>query len=152
MTIKNYQTIKIIIVIALAIVFSQSIIYQNYFLSIGLLIAATLIMYSMRKQVKEVLNDERDYATGGKAALVAMQVYCWISVIVMFFFKSQAYFNPAYDVIATTIAFSVCIFMLLYGFIYRLYNKNSFWNKETIIVFLILLFFIVLGFLGILKF
>lgn len=152
MTLKKYQKIKLLIVFILSIVFSQTIIYQNYFLSIGVLLMASLVIYSMRKAVKEVIFDERDLEAGGKAALQAIQVYSWIGVIVMFGLKSQAADNQVYDVVATTIAFSVCFLMLLYGFIYRLKNKNTFLDNGIIFSLIVLIVFVVLAVLGILKF
>ncbi|MFA6251941.1 MAG: DUF2178 domain-containing protein [Candidatus Paceibacterota bacterium] len=151
MTIKKYNTFRMIIVIALAIIFSQSIIYQNYFLAIGILIISSLLVFTLRKSVKEIMADERDYEQGGKAAMLAMQIYCYAGVIAMFIFKSQASLNPSYDIIATTLAFSICIFMLLYSFIYQVKSKGKFWDKWVIYTFLVLLFFLVLGILGILK-
>lgn len=152
MTLKNFQRIKLIAVFFLAIIFSQTIIFQNYLLSIGVLLIATLILYSMRKKVKEVMYDERDLEAGGKAALLAMQIYSWIGVIVMFILKSQAVNNPVYDIVATTIAFSVCILMLLYGLIYRLKNKNKFFDKGIVFSLIVLIFFVILVALGILNF
>lgn len=151
MTSKSFKYFKIIIVIALAIAFSQALIYQNFFLSIGIMIAGSLIIYSMRKNVKEVLADERDYEQGGKAALLAMQIYCWIGVIAMFALKSQAYLNSTYDIVANTLAFSICIFMLLYSFIYRLKSKGKFWNGWTVYTFIVLVIFIILAIIGTIK-
>ncbi|MFA5080344.1 MAG: DUF2178 domain-containing protein [Candidatus Paceibacterota bacterium] len=153
MTTKNFRNIRIIIVIALAmaISYSQAFAYQNYFLSIGIMILAALAIYLMRKKVKGVLADERDYETGGKAALLAMQIYCWMGVIAMFILKSQAHINPAYNVAATTLAFSVCIYMLLYSFIFQFKSKNKFWNKWVIYTFIVLLFFVAMSIFGILK-
>lgn len=151
MTLKKYKYLRIIIVIALAIIFSQAYAYQNYYLATGILVTASLAMYLMRKKVKDVLADERDYEYGGKAALLAMQVYCWIGVVAMFILKSMAHFNPVYDVIASTLAFSVCIFMLLYSFIYYVKSKAKFWNKWTIYTLIVLLLFIAMGVLAVLK-
>jgi uncharacterized membrane protein len=140
-----------ILVIALAMLFSQSIIYQNFYLAIGLMIVASLLIYSMRKNVKEVLADERDYEQGGKAALLAMQIYCWIGVVAMFILKSQAYLNTTYDIVANTLAFSICIFMLLYSFIFRLKAKGKFWDGWTIYTFIMLVIFVVLAIMGTIK-
>lgn len=151
MTTKKYNIFRMIIVIALAIAFSQALIYQNFFLSIGIMIIGSLIVYSMRKNVKEILADERDYEQGGKAALLAMQIYCWMGVIAMFALKSQAYINPVYDIVANTLAFSICIFMLLYSFIFRLKSKGKFWNGWTVYTFIILVIFIILAVMGTIK-
>ncbi|MDD4409077.1 MAG: DUF2178 domain-containing protein [Candidatus Pacebacteria bacterium] len=152
MTAKSYRNIKLVIVIILSIIFSQSLIYQNFFLSIGVLIIGSLVIASMGKRVKEVIQDERDFEVGGRAALQAIQIYSWIGVIVMFILKSQAVTNPKYDPIATTIAFSVCILMLLYGFIFRIRSKGKLFDGYVIFSLVVLLFFIIMGFLGILKF
>jgi len=151
MTIKKYRNIRIILVIALAMLFSQAIIYQNFYLAMGLMIVASLLIYSMRKNVKEVLADERDYEQGGKAALLAMQIYCWIGAVAMFALKSQAYINPTYDIVANTLAFSICIFMLLYSFIYRLKSKGKFWSGWTVYTFIVLVIFIILAIMGTIK-
>ncbi|MCK9578501.1 DUF2178 domain-containing protein [bacterium] len=151
MTIKKYNIFRMIIVIALAIIFSQAIIFQNFLLSAGVLIIGSLIVYSMRKNVKEVMADERDYEHGGKAALLAMQIYCWMGVVAMFALKSQAYLNATYDIIANTLAFSICIFMLLYSFIFRLKSKGKFWNGWTVYTFIVLVLFIILAIMGTIK-
>lgn len=140
-----------ILVIALAMLFSQAIIYKNFYLAIGLLIVASLLVYSMRKSVKEIMADERDYEQGGKAALLAMQIYCYAGVIAMFALKSQSYINATYDIVANTLAFSICIFMLLYAFIYRLKSKGKFWDGWTIYTFIILVVFLALAIMGTIK-
>jgi uncharacterized membrane protein len=152
MTIKKYQTVKLIIVVLLSVIFSQALMYHNFFLSIGTLIMGTAIVYSMSKKVDGVISDERDWDVGGKAALQSIQIYSWIGVIVMFALKSQSANNQTYDIIATTIAFSVCILMLLYGFIFRLKSKGKFWDKGIIFSLIVLILFAIMALLGILKF
>jgi len=84
LTLKQYQVARIIIIIILAACFSNLITLKNYFLPIALLVVASLLLMYLRKRVKGVLADERDYQIGGKAALLAMQIFSWMGVVVMF--------------------------------------------------------------------
>lgn len=143
MTLKQYKAIKLVITIILAIVFSQSIIFKIYLPPIALLIISYLLLIFLRRKVKEIIVDERDYMTGGKSALWAMQIYSWLAVICMFILYAFRDFNPAYEAVAMTLAFSTCLLMLLYGIIFRYYNKVSLTNKKFIyIVSVSILFFI----------
>lgn len=151
MTIKEYQRIKIILVILLSLVFSQSIIYQNFILAMLVMIAITMLIVSMKKKVKEAIHDERDWDIGGKAALRAMQVYSWTGVVAMLALKSLAKPDNDYDIIAHTIAFSICIFMLLYGFIFRYMSKGKIFDGYVIFSLIVLLFFIIMGILGVIS-
>lgn len=144
LTIKQYQKIKLGIVIVLAMVFSQSIIYRNFFIPVALLIVGTLVLLYLRKQVKEVILDERDKVSGGKAAMLTIQIYAWLAVIAMFLLYSLADLNPYYNSIAMTLAFSTTILMLLYSAIFNYYNKMKFSDKKLIYTAIVLVFFMLL--------
>ncbi|MDD4938460.1 MAG: DUF2178 domain-containing protein, partial [Candidatus Shapirobacteria bacterium] len=68
MTIKKYQQIKLISVVITAIIFSQSIIYRNYLIPLATLVIVSLGLILLRRRVKEVIADERDYTIAGKAS------------------------------------------------------------------------------------
>jgi uncharacterized membrane protein len=123
LTLKQYQIIRIIVVVVLAMCFSNLIILKNYFLPIALLVLAFLVLMYLRKKVKGVLADERDYQIGGKAALLAIQVCSWIGVVIMFVLYALADKNIFYQPIAMTIAFSVCVLMLMYSLIFKYLNR-----------------------------
>ncbi|MDD5252207.1 MAG: DUF2178 domain-containing protein, partial [Patescibacteria group bacterium] len=99
LTAKQYQTIKLATVIVLAVAISQSVFYGNYLMPIALLIAASLALMLLRRKVKEVMADERDYATGGRAALLAIQIYSWAAVAGMFVLYALRDTNPAYEAV-----------------------------------------------------
>jgi len=148
MTRKQYQWVKITLVVILAAVFSQSIIYGNYLIPIAVLIIITLVLLYLRRQLKEVIADERDYQTAGKAAGLSIQIYAWVTVIAMLILYSQKDLNPAYEIIAMVLAYSTCFLMLLYAFIFRYYNKISLSDKKSIYIFVGVLFFIILTIFG----
>ncbi|MFA6594114.1 MAG: DUF2178 domain-containing protein [Candidatus Buchananbacteria bacterium] len=145
MTLKRYQQIRLGTVVILAIVFSQAIIFKNYILPIAVLIVASLVLMYLRRQVKEVIADERDYLTGGRAALWAIQIYAWTATIAMFIFYALRDINPAYEPIAIVLAFSTCLLMLLYSVIYRYYNKIKLTDKKSLYIVLIVILFLVLA-------
>jgi uncharacterized membrane protein len=141
MTLKNYQKIKIGLTIVLAIIFSQALMFKNYLIPIALLIVSYLVLMYLRKKVKGVIADERDYATGGKAALLAIQIYAWVASVSMFVLYGLRDLNPGYEPVAITLAFSTCILMLLYAVIFRYYNKVKMSDKRLLFtIFAIALF------------
>jgi uncharacterized membrane protein len=142
LTLKQYNKIRLIVVFILAFSISQLIAFKNFFIPVVLVLIASLLLFYLRRKVKEVTADERDYATGGKSALLAIQIYSWISVICMFGFFSLSLNNPIYENIAITLAFSVCILMLLYSLIFQYYNKINFFDKRLIYVFTVLVLFV----------
>jgi uncharacterized membrane protein len=140
MTIKKYQKIKLIITVVLAVIFSQSIIYKNYLIPLTSLIIASLGMILLRRQVKEVVADERDYALAGKSASWAIQIYSWIAVAAMFILYSLKDLNPAYEPIAMTLAYSTCFLMLTYSLMFKFQNKIKFTRDKTkFLIFIIVL-------------
>jgi uncharacterized membrane protein len=145
MTLKQYQRTKLAFVVMIAIIISQSIISKNFLIPTATLIISVLILAYFRRKVKEVMSDERDYATGGRSALLAMQIYSWIAVIFMFILYAFRDLNPAYEPISMTLAFSTCILMLLYAAIFRYNNRVYFTNRKIIYTILISILFLVLA-------
>ncbi len=148
MTLKQYQFAKLATVIVLAIAIGQAVTFRNYVIPIALMVAAALLLMFFRRRVSGVIADERDYATGGRAALLAIQIYAWIAAISMFLFYTFRDINPAYEPIGVTLAFSTCILMLLYGVIFRYYNKVKLTDKKLIYTVLVLVLFLFLAVLA----
>ncbi len=140
MTFKKYQKIKLFITVVIAVIFSQAIIYNNYLIPLATLVVASLVLIWLRRQVKEVIADERDYVNAGKSASWAIQIYSWIAVVAMFILYSFKNLNPAYEPIAMTLAFSTCLLMFVYSLIFKFQNKIKFTQSKTkFIIFIIIL-------------
>ncbi|MFA5318442.1 MAG: DUF2178 domain-containing protein [Patescibacteria group bacterium] len=150
MTLKQYRGAKLAIVMILAAVFGQSIVRENFFLPIALLAAGVLIMFFLRQRVgkNEIIADERDYQVGGKAALLAIQIYSWIAVVSMFAFYSQKSVDPIFEAMGMVLAFSTTILLLLYALIFRYYHKFKFTDKSFLYTLAVLTLFIVLAVVG----
>lgn len=123
LTLKQYQVARIIIIIILAACFSNLITLKNYFLPIALLVVASLLLMYLRKRVKGVLADERDYQIGGKAALLAMQIFSWMGVVVMFILYALSDTNPYFQPIGMILALLVCVLMLIYSITFRIMSR-----------------------------
>jgi len=124
MTLKQFKIVKIITVIALAIIVSQSMVNKNYIIPLMALAFSVIVLYFIRQRVKEIMADERDYEIGGKAARMAMQIFSWVAVVIMFIFYSLGHINPIYESIALTLSYAVCFLLLSYSLIFKYYYKK----------------------------
>lgn len=129
MTSKQYKIVKLVATIFIAIVFAQAIVLKNYLIPIILLIIIALVLLVLRRKVKDIIADERDYAIGGKSALLTIQIYSWIAVVVMVVLYSLRDSNPFYEIVGATLAYSTCLLMLLYSIIFHFRSKTKFSEK-----------------------
>lgn len=143
MKLKQYKKIKLGITILIAMVFSQALVLRNFIAPLIVLIAAYLVLLALRRRVDEVIADERDYNNGGRAAMLAVQIYSWLATIAMIVLYSFADRNPAYGPIAMTLAYSTCLLMLIYSLIFRYYGQMKFSDKKTWYILFVLLMFLI---------
>jgi uncharacterized membrane protein len=125
MTLKSFKTAQITIAIIIAIVIGQSIVFKNYYLPFAVIAVGTLVMLVLRRRVKDVIADERDYQIGGRSALLTLQIYSWAAVVVMLVFYSFRETDVVYGTVAATLAFSTCVLMLLYAVIFKRYIRKG---------------------------
>lgn len=130
MKLKQYRRIKLFFVVLITIISSQAVIHKVYLLPIVAILISTLVLLSLRKRVKEVMADERDYLMAGKAAIMALQIYAWVAVVAMFILYAYRDSNPAYEPMGMILAFSTCLLMLLYSLIFRYFNRTKFSEKK----------------------
>jgi uncharacterized membrane protein len=125
MTLKSFKAAQIAIAIIIAVVIGQSIVFKNYYLPFAVIAVGMLVMLVLRRRVKDVIADERDYQIGGRSALLTLQIYSWIAVVVMLVFYSFRDTDIIYGTVAATLAFSTCALMLLYSVIFKIYIKRG---------------------------
>jgi len=140
-SLKKYNKIRFIIVILIAIIISQSLVYENYIIPIFVIIIWSLILFFIRGKVKEIIADERDYIIWWKAAIYSIQIFSWIwaiSMFILYYFQNSF---PIFETIAQTLWFLICFLMLLYSFIFSLLNKEWKFDKKLILytIYLIIL-------------
>ncbi len=149
MTLRQYQGLKLLIVAVLAAVFARSVALNAYLPPIAALIVAWLALLLLRRRVKEVVADERDWQTGGRAALHAMQIYAWITVVAMLVLFANRDRDPAFETVAVVLAYATCVLMLLYAFLFRYFQKAVSRGVKTKYVIFILALAAVLAVAGI---
>jgi len=149
MTLEEYKKVRWAFVVVVSVIFSQTIYYKNYFIPIAVLLVASLVHLYLRRQVKEILADERDYALAGRSALMTLQVYSWIAVVAMFIFYALRDINPSYEPIGMALAFSTCLLLLINAFIFHFINRVRFSDKKLIYSALLLALFAALFVAGI---
>lgn len=145
MTLKSYKTWKLATVVLLSFTVSFSITVRNFYIPVIATILASLILLQLRKHVKEIIADERDYEVGGKAALLTIRVFGWLAILPIFALYAFRDRNPAYEPVGMTLAFSTCILMLLYVVIFRYYHKFTFSDKKTIYTIIVLIGFVLMA-------
>lgn len=141
-SLKNYQKIRLIFVVIIAFIISQSIVFENYIIPIFVMIIWSLILFFLRSKVTEIIADERDYTLAWKSAIYSIQIFSWVLVISMFIFYYFKNINPVFDIIAQTLGFSICILMLLYSFIFSFLSREWKFDKKLIFYTFFLVFLI----------
>ncbi len=142
-SLSRYRQIRIWIAIIIAVICSQSIIFENYFFPIVSIIIWILVLFFVRSKVKEIIADERDYALWGKAAMYALQIFSLCATIFVFILYALKKTNPSYEAIAITLAVAVCLLMVLYSCIFTFLNRDRAFDKRTIIMGIVLLIAVV---------
>ena len=125
MTLKQYTALRIVIAMVLAAFISSSIVRHEYFWPVIALICSMIFLFAVRSRVAEILADERDHAIGGRAARWAIQLFCLITVLMMFVFLWQGEREPQMTVVAQVLAYAVCTLMLLYALIFKILARSG---------------------------
>jgi uncharacterized membrane protein len=104
---------------------AQAIIFNNYVLAIVAVVGALTIILAARKKVEGVLVDERIIVIGGKSARMALSIFSVTVAGLAFVLMFSKGLNPAYEVVGSVLAYSVCILLLLYSFLFKYYEKQD---------------------------
>ncbi|OIP79435.1 MAG: hypothetical protein CO002_01060 [Candidatus Portnoybacteria bacterium CG_4_8_14_3_um_filter_44_10] len=148
MTLKRFRIIQLFVVIVLAGSVGWATVRQIYFVPIMATALAVILLFYLRSMVKEVIADERDHEIGGKAARLAITMFCWIVIIVMFAFLAFRGYGPYFETIAVALGYAVCLLMVLYTVFFRYYNQVAFLEKKFVYILvgaLLILFLIIAG-------
>ncbi len=144
MTLNQFKWVRIGVAFFLAIGISQAILFEKFSWAVAGMAVAAAVLFVLRKKVKGVLADERDYEVGGKAARAAIAIFSWIAVLMMFYFMAYKNTNPSYEAIAMTLAYSVCAVLFIYTGAFYYYGKISFKDHKiaatVALIFLLLVF------------
>lgn len=122
---KKFKVYKMVIAMVLGAVVGGFVSAGNYFIPLVAVVAAFILMYSLKTRVKGVLTDERVEKISGKAAYatyMATAILATLGGIVLMALKDK---YPAYLPVAYTLAFLSCGMIYLYAIIFRYYNRKE---------------------------
>lgn len=125
MTAKKFLIYQLVLAIILTGVVLASVVIGNYVVPLIAIITAILLMLLMKKKVKEVLEDERDFEIGGKAARYAISIYAGISGIAVIILSALRNHNPSFEIVGSVLAYSICSLLILHIIIYKILEKKG---------------------------
>ncbi|MFH0829431.1 MAG: DUF2178 domain-containing protein [Candidatus Kerfeldbacteria bacterium] len=140
-SLKAAKTVVFIISAALAVCATAT---GHYFWLLLIFVVASMVLFMLRRRVKEVLADERDRAVAGQAALVAMYGFCWIAACAALAAFALRNVNQSNETIALTLAYSACVIMVIYMLAYRFYDRLTFLKKRGVYIVLGIIVFVVI--------
>jgi len=122
MKLKQFNQLKLGVVIAVSVVVAQSVASRNAIIAVLAMVAGALVLLQARSKVKEVIADERDMEIGGKAALLTIRIFGWIAAVASLALVTQRDINPSYMLVASVLSYGTCLLLLLYAVIARYYG------------------------------
>jgi len=125
MTKKSFSIYRIIAVIIVSITVGIFINFGNWYLPMISIILSWILLYTLRKRVKEIMADERDYVLAGKSSIITIKIYISFSVIIGIILYSIGKESEAMFNIATTLLYSACFLMFLYSVLFKIYERKN---------------------------
>jgi len=101
--------------VSLAAVMSQAVVLKNYYLAFAAVLIAVLLLMVMRRQVKEVLADERDYKIAGDAARWSLTIFSILGAVGSFLLLTGRSYYPEFETAGSVLAYAVCFLLIIYS-------------------------------------
>ncbi len=121
---NTYQTIRTLIVVAIAAIIGFAVITGNLLLAAITLILGIFITYFVRKNVYEVTEDERTYLITGKASRMAILSFLTIITVLGIGLLTLKNNFPEFTQAGFTLAYSACLLLILYSGFYYYYDRK----------------------------
>ncbi len=126
MNTKTFKLCQRIIVVTVAMLVAVSVAFEAPILfPLGVVIAGLLLMSLCRRLTKEIMVDERVRRIDEKAASAAYRVFSILmAMIALTLIMFRTSLPPAFEIIGTTLAYSVCALMLIHLAFYSYYGSR----------------------------
>lgn len=125
MTAKRFLIYRLIITFIIAGTVSTSIVIGNYLVPIIAVVTLAALLYAMKKRIKDVVEDERDFELAGKAARYAMTIFASIAGLATIVLFAQKQTNPIFETVGSTLAYAVCALLLAYSFLFKYFQSRG---------------------------
>jgi uncharacterized membrane protein len=117
---KTFKKVNGVITAIFAAIIAISVATNNIILAVVSVVVILTVILALKKKVKGVISDERDYANTGKAARMAVSIFSVSGAII-----ALTLLFMHYEVIGSIIADSVCALMLIQAVFYIYYEKQN---------------------------
>ena len=126
MSAKTNRLCSLVIVLALAVFIAWSIVKEMpLFVSIAGIVVALLLINLCRRFTKEIMVDERIHKINEKASAASYRISSLLMAIIGLVFIAMRTTLPSeFEIVGSTLAYSVCVIMLIHlGFYYYYKSK-----------------------------
>ena len=145
MTEKQLRFIRVLVAAILAVIVSQALIRNNFILGAISVVIASLILLILRKRVKEVVADERDYKIAGDTARWTLSIFAIGGWLFSFALITMREVKPGYEIAGFTLSYAICALLLInmvVGLFFR--RMDDTFPKRKRIAYFVFAFFIAL--------
>jgi uncharacterized membrane protein len=124
---KQFTIVKLLVVVLLSIVVAVSVSNGLFVLPVVAMLTAMAFLMMIKKNVKGILADERDYQIAGHAARYAIYIYSLVGAVAVIFLASLAKSDcgQACQNWSNVIAYSICLLMLLNVVIFKILSRRK---------------------------
>lgn len=122
---KKLRFFKMLIVMSTGCLIGWSIVIGNAIIPIPAAIGGSVLLYLLRKRVKEVIEDERIHKINEKASTVTLQVFGIViallgAILIALSQGGLSDFRQA----GFTLSYSACFLILIYSILYSYYARK----------------------------
>ena len=121
---KTYSTIRKIIISIIGAVVAVSIIFENLIIAFAMIIFGMAIMVALKHGVNIKIEDERVYTIAQKASMRTVQIFGFIMAIISISLLVLRETFENFELIGSTLAYSACGFLMIYGIFYGYYSRK----------------------------
>ena len=123
---QKYTRCRMIITMAIVAVVGWSVAVGNVVLPIAAVVAGMALIYLCKSRVTEVVEDELVYRISEKESSMAMRVFgLSMALIGAVLIALSVNGCPAFKQVGLTLAFSVCVLLILHLFFYGYYSRKG---------------------------
>lgn len=123
---KWFRVYGFIITMAVGALIGWSVAIGNAVIPIPAAIGGAGLLYLLRKQLKEVIEDERNYRISEKASRTTIQISAFLmGIIGAVLIALNIGGTSPFKEVGLTLAFSACALLLLYLTFYSYYSRKS---------------------------
>ena len=123
---RRFRLCGAAIIVTMVALIGWAIAIGNAVVPIPTVLGGTVLLYLLRRQVSEVMEDERNYRLSEKASRFAIQVFALVTAISGITLTAVSTSDsPPFRQVGLTLAFCACGLLILYLISYAYHSSRS---------------------------